>query len=357
MPSPLERYKKLIDTGEFRAEPAQLQAMEALNQVFLSLTGNKRPRWLPRVFQTPASHGLYLWGGVGRGKTWMMDLFHDTLPFDGKLRLHFHRFMARVHEELRARAHESEPLPDIARQWSKKYRVLCLDEFYVADIADAMLLAGLFEALFEQGVTLVTTSNIPPDELYRDGLQRARFLPAIDLIKRHTRVLEIGGDTDFRLRLLQRSAIYHFPLDGEAEKGMAGSYRRMAADCDLPPYLTLGTRRLPALQRSDGVIWFDFATLCQQARSTLDYIEVARAFHTVLLSGVTVMDDDSADTARRFVNLVDEFYDRNVILLISAEAAIDDLYEGKRLTLEFKRTRSRLTEMQSVDYLARAHLG
>jgi cell division protein ZapE len=306
--------------------------------------------------RTGRSPRLYLWGSVGRGKTWLMDLFFEQLPIEHKQRIHFHRFMARVHDALREHASRSDPLEVVATEWAQRCRVLCFDEFHVSDIADAMLLGGLLQGLFERGVTLIATSNVAPDELYRDGLQRARFLPAIESLKRHTQVLHVGGDTDHRLRLLERSSLYHHPLDASAEAGLAASYRSMAGDCVLAPEIEINHRRLRARQRGDGIIWFDFEVLCRQPRSAADYIEIARAFNTVLLSGVPVMDANQEDAARRFINLVDEFYDRNVKLLISAETPMEALYAGQRLAFEFERTRSRLVEMQSHAYLARPHL-
>jgi len=286
-----------------------------------------------------------------------MDLFYETLPMEEKLRIHFHRFMARVHDELQARKAESDPLPAIARAWARRIRVLCLDEFYVSDIADAMLLAGLLEGLFAEGVTVVTTSNVPPADLYAGGLQRARFLPAIDLLERKLEVIAVGGDHDYRLRKLKRSELYTYPLDEAAEACMEANFQRMAGGSELPRVIRIHGRELLARRRNDDLIWFEFKELCERPRGTLDYIHLATTFHTVLLSGVTVMTAETPDSARRFINLVDEFYDRNVKLLISAAAPINALYTGQRLSFEFERTRSRLTEMQSVDYLARPHLG
>jgi cell division protein ZapE len=300
--------------------------------------------------------GLYLWGGVGRGKTWLMDLFHDSLPAGRKQRLHFHRFMQRVHRELRSLGHVQDPLPRIAADWAARCRVLCLDEFFVADIADAMLLAGLLENLFANGVTLVTTSNLRPDGLYRDGLQRARFLPAIELIQRHTRVLELPGTLDFRLRILEQSEIFHHPLDACADQVMTWAFERFAADCELDHDLDINGRNFHARRRGDGVIWFDFAELCEKPRGSIDYIEIARAFNTVVVSGVPQLAEQDANAARRFITLVDEFYDRNVKLLMSAAVPPAGLYTGQALAFEFRRTASRLTEMQSHEYLARPHL-
>lgn len=353
--TPLERYEALLASGEFRPDSEQRKAVEAFEALYQRLQEQPPRRWW-RPGKTDPVKGLYLWGGVGRGKTKLMDLFYESLPFDQKLRVHFHRFMARVHEELRQRSQEADPLPDIARGWANQFRVLCFDEFFVSDIADAMLLSGILRSLFDRGVTLVATSNIPPPELYKGGLQRARFLPAIEMIQRHTQVMAIGGDTDFRLRLLQRSALYAHPNDETAEQLLADCFERISADCDLSRLLRVNERDLLARRRGDGVVWFEFSELCERPRSTLDYIEIARAFNTVLLSNVPAMTVDTPDSARRFINLVDEFYDRNVKLIISAEVPIDRLYSGDRLAFEFDRTRSRLTEMQSVDYLARPHL-
>ena len=353
--TPLERYRGLLATGEVLPDPEQRKVVDALDDLHRRLLTEPERRWWRRGRREPV-RGLYLWGGVGRGKTWLMDLFYEGLPFDYKLRVHFHRFMARVHTELRERSQEVDPLAEIARGWANQFRVLCFDEFFVSDIADAMLLAGILQALFERGVTLVATSNVPPRDLYRDGLQRARFLPAIALLERHTQVLAVGGDTDFRLRLLKRSARYAWPLDAAAERHMAENFERISGDCDLSRILRVNDRDLLARRRGDGVVWFEFSELCERPRSTLDYIEIAKAFNTVLLTNVPVMTADTPDSARRFIHLVDEFYDRNVKLLITAEAPIDGLYTGDRLAFEFDRTRSRLTEMQSVDYLAKPHL-
>ena len=357
MQTPLERYRALLESGDRLPDPVQAEAVASLDTLHRQLVERHARPWYrawPR--RRPAPRGRYLWGGVGRGKTWMMDLFFETLPLEGKQRIHFHRFMARVHEALRERESASDPLADVARQWARHTPVLCFDEFFVSDIADAMLLAGLLRGLLEHGVTLVATSNVPPGDLYRDGLQRARFLPAIDLIQQHTEVFHVGGDRDYRLRLLERSPIYHCPADAEADARLARAFERMAAGSDMNPKLLVNQRRFEARRRGDGIIWFAFDELCREARSAADYIELARAFNTVLVSGVPVMNDGDNDVARRFVHLVDEFYDRGVKLLLTADAAADRLYRGDRLAFEFERTSSRLLEMQSHEYLARPHL-
>lgn len=297
-----------------------------------------------------------MWGGVGRGKTWLMDIFFESLPGKDKQRIHFHRFMARVHTALKEKRSTRDPLAEIAREWATDCRILCFDEFFVSDIADAMLLGVLLQAMFDEGVTLVATSNVKPDSLYRDGLQRAKFLPAIESLKAHCKTIQVDGGRDFRLRLLQRSEIFLQPLDQHAETSLSDAFEKMSAGCCLDTHLEINGRKLDARKRGDGIIWFDFKNLCDVPTSTSDYIEIARAFNTVMLSAVPCMDERNADATRRFINLIDEFYDRNVKMLISAEKPIDYLYSGNRLSFEFQRTASRLTEMQSNDYLAKPHL-
>jgi len=355
---PLAIYERLVKEGGYQADASQRRAIEELDRVWTELGAHPVAGWWAKLRgrRRPPVAGLYLWGGVGRGKTWLMDLFFESLPGKHKLRIHFHRFMARVHAALRNKPSTRDPLVEIAREWAAQYRVLCFDEFFVADIADAMLLGCLLQALIAEGVTLVATSNVAPDDLYRDGLQRAKFLPAIDALKRHCRVLHVAGDVDFRLRLLQRSETFLQPLDEHAESALSEAFAAMSAGCSLQPELEVNGRILNARKRGDGIIWFGFRELCEGPTGSADYIEIARAFNTVLLSGVPRLDENSADAARRFINLVDEFYDRNVKLLVSAAAGIEGLYTGKRLSFEFQRTASRLTEMQSEDYLARPHL-
>ena len=355
---PLAIYEQLVTNGGYEADPAQRKAIEALDHVWIELTAHPVSGWWAKIRgkQRKPVTGLYLYGGVGRGKTWLMDLFFDSLPEKDKLRIHFHRFMARVHLALREKQSTRDPLAEIAREWALQYRVLCFDEFFVADIADAMLLGGLLQALFEEGVTLIATSNVAPDDLYRDGLQRAKFVPAIESLKSHCLSLRVDGGADFRLRLLLRSEIFLQPLDDHAETALSTAFTDMSAGCSLDTHLEINGRPLNARQRGDGIIWFDFEELCERPTCVADYIEIARAFNTVLLSGVPLLNENNADATRRFINLIDEFYDRNVKMLISAVSPIDELYNGKRLAFEFQRTASRLTEMQSNEYLATPHL-
>jgi cell division protein ZapE len=356
--SPLDRYRQLVESGSFSSDPHQLAAARALDELWQDLLHQRRKPLLGRIRRRkpPSVRGLYLWGEVGRGKTWLMDLFFDCLPPGRKQRMHFHRFMQRVHRSLDELGRARDPLVHIGADWAAQAPVLCLDEFFVADIADAMLLAGLLESLFAHGVTLVTTSNARPDDLYRDGLQRAKFLPAIELLKQRTHVLNLTGATDFRLRILEQSEIFHHPLDEKADQVLGAAFERMAAECELNHDLDINGRNFHARRRGDGVIWFEFEELCEKPRGAIDYIEIARAFNTVVVSNTPRLLDEDANAVRRFVTMVDEFYDRNVKLLMSAEVPVNRLYDGNRLAFEFERTASRLTEMQSHDYLARPHL-
>ncbi|MDT8319721.1 MAG: cell division protein ZapE [Xanthomonadales bacterium] len=356
--SPLSHYQRLLRRGDFSPDPQQQLAIQALDGLWQVLCSPARQPLLKRLLagRPVPPRGIYLWGGVGRGKTWLMDLFFEQLPTQQKQRLHFHRFMQRVHAGLRAAKQARDPLSRVANDWAKNCTLLCLDEFFVSDIADAMLLAGLLENLFRNGVTLVATSNTPPDRLYEGGLQRERFLPAIDLLERNMEVLELKGETDFRLRILEQSKIFHHPLDNRASAALTASFNRMAAECELDHDLDINGRIVHALRRGDGVIWFEFSELCKKPTGSIDFIEIARAFNTVIISGTPRLDDRDANAARRFITLIDEFYDRNVKLLMSAEVPVEQLYTGRRLAFEYQRSASRLIEMQSHDYLARPHL-
>ncbi len=301
--------------------------------------------------------GLYIWGGVGRGKTFLMDLFFESLAIDAKRRAHFHRIMKDVHERLGALGDIQDPLSTVARDMAVEARVLCFDEFFVSDIGDAMILGRLLRALFENGVTLVATSNTRPEDLYRDGLQRQQFVPAIDALNRHTRVVELEGDTDYRLQLLQQAGTYLTPDDDSARARLREFFRESASSqVEEHGELEINGRLLKSRRCAKGIAWFDFAELCDGPRSQADYIEIARWYPTIILSGVPELDEFSENQARRFVALVDEFYDRHVKLIVSAQRPPDALYTGKRLRFEFERTVSRLIEMQSTEYLHLPHL-
>ncbi len=360
--SPQAYYEARVQGGEFQEDPAQAQVVALLDALFVELTtqlpGSRLSGWLAKLRGTPPTpvKGLYIWGGVGRGKTMLMDLFYECLPPDQRLRMHFHRFMRRVHDGLKRWAGTPDPLRQVADEFAAEARVLCFDEFFVSDIGDAMILAELLDALFERGVTLVTTSNVEPQRLYENGLQRRRFLPAIDLLYAHTSVHHMDDGIDFRLRALEQAELYHFPLDAEAELSLARSFTALAPEApETDAELQIEGRVIRARMVADDVVWFDFAELCEGPRSQNDYIELAMIYHAVLLSAVPVMTTKNENAARRFISLVDEFYDHGVKLIISAAAPIDGIYQGERLRFEFERTQSRLLEMQSHDYLAGSH--
>ncbi len=345
-------------------DPAQFRAMQVLDRVGRELAARPARR-VPRLLRQflprrPASipvRGAYLWGGVGRGKTLMMDVFFEWLPFDDKRRYHFHRIMSRVHGRLAQLRDAPDPLAIVAADLAKEARVVCFDEFFVSDIADAMLLGRLVGSLLEQGVTLVATSNSAPEDLYRGGLQRQRFQPAIDLLVGHTEVVHVDGLVDYRLRVLEAAEIWHAPLDSTADANLERYFRDIAPDRGTSnARLEILGRRVPVRRLAEGVAWFDFAALCDGPRSQEDYIQIARSFQTVIVSGVPQLDEARENPARRFVALVDEFYDRRVNLIVSAAMPINRIYTGTRLQREFERTRSRLLEMQSVEYLAASHL-
>jgi cell division protein ZapE len=345
-----ERYERQLAERHFHADPAQLAVLGRLEDLrcrliaAAPLRGAHLPRWLLAL--------------TGRsGKTWLMDLFFASLPFAQARRCHFHRFMQEVHRRLAALQHQLAPLELVARAIARNTRVLCIDELQVADIADAMILGGLFVGLFRRGVTLVATSNVPPQDLYREGLQRQRFLPAIALLERHMDVLRIAGTTDYRLRQLTHAGVYLPSAGPDTTARLEALFHRLAdQDTQHGGTIEIAGRPIAVIRASAAVVWFDFAALCAGPRSQDDYIEIAREYASVIVSDVPVFDPLHEDEARRFIALVDEFYDRNVNLIVSAAAAPEALYRGERLGAQFARTASRLTEMQSEDYLAREHL-
>lgn len=329
------------------------------DELVSAVSGNPVRRFFTRFSrgrEQPVT-GLYLWGSVGSGKTYIIDMLYDCLPFNNKLRVHFHRYMHQVHAELKQLADVEAPLRLVADNLARDITVLCLDEFHVSDITDAMLLSGLFHELFARGVTLVTTSNEHPDRLYWGGLQRERFLPAIELIKRHTHVVNLDADVDYRLRYLNQARIYYHPLDSESRDKLAMGFSNIAsANAASNSSIEIEGREIKVKRFASDVVWFDFFDICDGPRGTTDYIEIARQFQTVFIEGIPRMDDTDNDRARRFITMVDEFYDRNVKLIVTAEVPANELYTGKRLAREYSRTASRLVEMQSYNYLGKAHL-
>ncbi|WP_312455504.1 cell division protein ZapE [Pseudescherichia sp.] len=369
--TPTSRYQLALEEGSHQPDDVQREAVNRLEAIYRELTNRTETSapsgGLRAAFgkllgkrETRAAapvRGLYMWGGVGRGKTWLMDLFYHSLPGTRKQRLHFHRFMLRVHEELTQLQGQSDPLEIVADRFKAETDVLCFDEFFVSDITDAMLLGGLMQALFARGITLVATSNIPPENLYRNGLQRARFLPAIEAIKQHCDVMNVDAGIDYRLRTLTQAHLWLSPLNDETAQQMETLWQALAgAKRENHPTLEINHRLLPTLGVENQTLAVSFTTLCVDARSQHDYIALSQLFHTVLLFDVPVMTPLMESEARRFIALVDEFYERHVKLVVSAEAVLHEIYRGERLKFEFQRCLSRLQEMQSEDYLAREHL-
>lgn len=354
--TPSALYAQGVTDKRWQDDPAQRAILPLLDRIQSQLRPARRHWWKPILSPPPAPRGLYLWGSVGRGKTFLTDLLLETLPPQTALRLHFHRFMGRVHAQLAHLPGHVDPLREVAQSFAAQARLLCLDEFFVSDIGDAMILAGLLEHLFARGMMLVTTSNIAPAGLYRDGLQRARFLPAIDLLQQHCEVRELVSPQDYRLRALRQAGVYFTPANAHAEQALAAAFERLAHGARRSETsIRVNARDIPFRRRADGAIWFDFAALCEGPRAVADYIELAQSFSTVLISAVPQFTPQTEDAARRFIDLVDEFYDRGVKLLLSAAAPITELYDGERLRAEFARTESRLIQMGGAQYLAAAH--
>ena len=357
-----EAYEESLHREGHVDDPAQLELIARFEDLQQRLAA-QRPRkgGLRTMFfrsePRETVRGLYIWGGVGRGKTFLMDLFFEYLPIERKRRIHFHRMMHDVHERMKTLSFVEDPLDKIATAIAQETRVLCFDEFYVSDIGDAMILGRLLEGLFKRGVTLVATSNSPPDDLYKEGLQRQRFLPAIRLLNEHTDVVNMDGGTDYRLRILQKAGTYLSPNDKSAAAKLNFFFNESAsAQIEHNTDLDINGRAIRARRCAKGVVWFRFEDICDGPRSQADYIEIARWYPSVIVSGVPQFDATRDDQARRFIALVDEFYDRRVKLILSADTAINDLYAGTRLSFEFDRTVSRLVEMQSTEYLALPHL-
>jgi len=345
----------------FTADNAQIAAVRALERLRAELAeaasaplGKRLLRGL--TSSNGAPKGVYLWGGVGRGKTWLMDLFYASLTQTSKRRTHFYRFMNEVHADLRRLKGQQSPLDGVADKISKKARVICFDELFVSDIADAMILGNLFEGLLKRGVALVFTSNVKPKDLYKGGLQRDRFLPTIALLEKNCEVLAVDGGVDYRLRQLIAAAIY-------LPSGVAGTPKKLEElfddlsdeDVESGGTVTVNNRKIKVVRESENVIWFEFPALCEGPRSPADYVAIASEYQSVIIANVPVFDDSADNAARRFISVIDEFYDRGVNVIVSAAAAPAELYRGEKLKFEFQRTSSRLVEMQSKEYLARAH--
>ena len=353
-----EVYEAELTARGYRSDPAQLRAVEVLDRCAREWGEFKEQRsnvWKKLIKRPDIPRGVYMYGGVGRGKSFLMDCFYTAVPIRRKTRLHFHEFMREVHREMGDLQGTVNPLDELGERIAKRHRLICFDEFHVADITDAMILHRLLNALFDNGVGFVTTSNFKPHDLYPDGLHRERILPAIDLLDRKLEVIGVDAGLDYRRRALEQVELYHVPLDPAADEQMNRAFTRLAESHEEDPVLHIEAREIRARRKAGGVVWFDFKTLCGGPRSQNDYLEIAAQFHTVLLSGVRQMPMRMSSEARRFTWLVDVLYDRRVKLILSAEVPPEALYIEGPLAHEFPRTVSRLHEMQSAGFLALEH--
>ncbi len=351
--TPLDYYYAECRKGTIFEDPQQLDAMQHLQRVYVDIVSehHKRQGFFSFLQKTHLIKGLYLWGGVGIGKTFMMDCFYNCIPFSEKLRMHFYQFMQLVHQELKKHQGEKDPLNLIAKDLAKQTMLVCFDEFFVSDITDAMLLGRLFKALFTQNVCLVTTSNVQPDDLYKNGLQREQFLPAIAMLKQNTTVVHIPTSIDYRLRHLKEAGVFYTPLDEVARVNMEKSFAALAANQPISTQPIIIHGREIKIKKSAGkTVWFDFSELCTVPRSQNDYLMIAEQYDTVFVSDIPTIPANAKDTIYLFISMVDVFYDARVRLVISAAEPVADLYSRGYMTLEYARTHSRLLEMQSTDY-------
>ena len=352
-----ELYERTLAERGYEADAAQLRAVDSLERCENEWADYKARRsnaLTKLIARPPIPRGVYMYGGVGRGKSFLMDCFFNAVPLQRKTRLHFHEFMREVHRELAELHGTVNPLQELAKRMARRYRLICFDEFHVADVTDAMILHRLLEALFENRVSIITTSNFKPDDLYPNGLHRDRILPAIELLKTKLEVINVDNGTDYRQLTLEQVGLYHTPLSAAADAAMTDAFERLAEAKEESPLLRIEHRELRSRRRAGGVVWFDFKELCGGPRSQNDYLELATQFHTLLLSGVPAMSPRMASEARRFTWLVDVLYDRRVKLILSAECEPELLYTEGQLAHEFPRTVSRLREMQSAEFLALA---
>ncbi len=351
-------YQAELAARGYASDPAQLRAIDELERCaseWAAYKGQRSNAFKKLINRPSVPRGVYMYGGVGRGKSFLMDCFFGAVPITRKVRLHFHEFMREVHRELLDLQGTANPLDELGKRISKRYKLICFDEFHVADITDAMILHRLLVALFDNGVGFVTTSNFHPDGLYPNGLHRDRILPAIELLKAHLEVINVDNGTDYRRRTLEQARLYHSPLGRQADIEMTETFNRLATSHDENGVLQIESRQIHARRKAGGVVWFDFKALCGGPRSQNDYLEIASQFHTVLLSDVPHMPLRMASEARRFTWLVDVLYDRRVKLIMSAEVPPEELYTEGPLVHEFARTVSRLNEMQSTEFLALEH--
>lgn len=356
--SPAERYAEALASGQFMADEAQAQAVQELDRVWKELLNRyKASKKAFRRFRRQTSpKGVYMWGGVGRGKTWLMDQFYESVPFRRKTRMHFHHFMQHVHKELNKLSGQRNPLEIVADQIYKDAVVICFDEFFVSNVTDAMILSDLFQKLFVRGVTLIATSNIAPDGLYKNGIHRDRFLPTIEMVKKNCAVLNVDAGVDYRLRVLKQAQLFKSPLSNEVQNWMSERFSALThTQAHSQEPIVINNRIVETLGHTEDVLWCEFSELCFKPRSPADFIEIANIYNTVLVSNVPHLTDFLSEGTRRFIYLVDEFYDRGVKLLLTSQDSIIDIYQGEKLAFEIERTRSRLLEMQSDEYLHSEH--
>ena len=362
--TPLAAYEDDLKSRNFQPDAAQASAVMETQHLYEKLNTPvelAKKKGLFSFFEkenkTPI-RGLYFWGGVGRGKSYLIDTFYDCLPFPKKSRIHFNHFMQKIHTRLKSLPKTPDPLIVVANEMAKQYRILCIDEFHVDDITDAMIMAGLLDALFSQGVTLVTTSNIEPNNLYKNGLQRDRFLPAIDLLHQHTKIIHLDNGIDYRLALLEKHGTFHVVSDDTNAKKLLNNHLKELANTEIiyEQEISLNNRILHSRAKSDNQIWFSFKEICETPRSSVDYIALARDYETLMIDNIPIMDDGSNDVVQRFIQLIDALYDHKVKLIATAHAQPDELYQGERLAFPFQRTVSRIIEMRSERYLSQSHL-
>ncbi|WP_180129522.1 MULTISPECIES: cell division protein ZapE [unclassified Acinetobacter] len=356
--SPAERYAQALASGQFLPDQEQAQAVHELDRVWQELIQRFKAskKAFRRFRRQTAPKGVYMWGGVGRGKTWLMDQFYDSVPFRRKTRMHFHHFMQYVHRELNKLSGQRNPLDLVADQIYKEAVVICFDEFFVSNVTDAMILSDLFQKLFTRGITLVATSNIAPDGLYKNGIHRDRFIPTIEMVKKNCVILNVDSGVDYRLRVLKQAQLFKSPLTHEHKLWMAQRFTALTQTQTVSQEpIIINQRIVETIGHTEDVLWCEYSELCLKPRSPADFIEIANIYNTVLVSNVPHMTDYLSEGTRRFIYLVDEFYDRSVKLLLTSEDTIIELYQGEKLAFEIERTRSRLLEMQSDDYLHTSH--
>ncbi|MEB3752814.1 cell division protein ZapE [Acinetobacter sp. MD2(2019)] len=356
--SPAQRYEKALASGHFIADDAQAKAVNELQRTWQELQERQTASqsFFGRFRKQVPPRGVYMWGGVGRGKTWLMDQFFDSIPFRRKMRMHFHHFMQFVHKELNKLSGQQNPLDTVADQIYKNAVVICFDEFFVSNVTDAMILSDLFQKLFNSGITLIATSNIAPDGLYKNGIHRDRFLPTIEMVKKFCEILNVDAGVDYRLRVLKQAQLFKYPLSSDTDQWIAERFEALTHGQHVSHEpIEINHRQVENLGHSVDVLWCDFKELCLKPRSPADFIELANTYQTVLIRNIPHLTDQINDATRRFIYLVDEFYDRGVKLLLTSEDSIIEIYHGEKLAFEIERTRSRLLEMQSDDYLNAAH--